>query len=417
MRIRLKTEEAKLLNLEVKPKEQDGRSPRYRITSEQEAIIKKARASNPVTPDEAKEPPTKKKSPFIMSAWKTSGGVMNIDEYCLHHGLPREDVRGYKLVSHTGVPFYNIQFREQVSLESCLDLDFISEIVKTHSQDYKAKVLTKANARWIDRLVISDVHINMNNHGGANKLPIYDDVQYTEEEIFRRLYVSCSHVQNLQRGNELIIDNLGDYMDGEGGQTTRGGHSLPQIYSDKKAFEIGVRFKVELVETMLELYNKVTLNNVIDDNHSFLMSYYVHSAVKKILESKYPSRVTYNIQECFISNHMVGKHRFVLSHGKDSVDMKFGWKPKLDDKLVKSIDSYLKHHGLYDGCRIEIAKGDSHQYISDFTTSTDFEYHTYPAFSPPSSWVQHNFQNSRSGVVFQNIDLESETKTVIPIFF
>ena len=206
-------------------------------------------------------------------------------------------------------------------------------------------------------------------------------------------------------------------MDGEKGQTTRGGHTLPQLYSDKKAFELGVKFKIELAETLLESYNHITFNNVVDDNHSFLMGYYVHSTVKKILEAKYPHRVIYNILETFISNYVLGKHRIVISHGKDSVDMKFGWKPRLDDKLVKSIDCYLKHHGLYDGKTIEVGKGDSHQYISDYTTSIDFEYHTYPSFSPPSSWVQHNFQNSRSGVVFQSLDLESSTKIVIPKFF
>lgn len=357
-----------------------------------------------------------KAKPFIMSAWKQSGGVMNIDEYCQHHGLPRDDVRSYKLVSHTGIPFYNVQFRE-TALEESIDVDFISDVVSKYILPVKLNRLEIVKTEWIDRLIITDIHINMNNHGSSNKLPLYDAPLYDEKEIFRRLGIAVNHVINFQRGSDLYIDNLGDFMDGEKGQTTRGGHALPQIYSDKKAFEIAVDFKIKLVESLLPYYNTITLNNIIDDNHSFLMSYYVHSAVKRVLEMKYPDVVIYNILESFISQYSISEHRFVLSHGKDSAEMKFGWKPKLDDKLVKNIDGYLKAHKLYDGKTIEISKGDSHQYISDYTTSLDFDYHTYPSFSPPSNWVQHNFGNSISGVVLQNINVGTNKKLVIPEFF
>lgn len=196
MRIRLKTEEAKLLNLEVKPKEQDGRSPRYRITSEQEAIIKKARASNPVTPHEAEEPPTKKKSPFIMSAWKTSGGVMNIDEYCLHHGLPREDVRGYKLVSHTGVPFYNIQFREQAEGESVLDAEF----VKLHLKNaLKFKVETKTEKKFSENACVVKI---ADLHYGALVENLLRTPDFSPNILAEKLSVAADKIN--QRGFNLV---------------------------------------------------------------------------------------------------------------------------------------------------------------------------------------------------------------------
>ena len=43
-----------------------------------------------------------------MSALKPDGSLMNIHEYCSHYGIPADQVRTYKLVSHTGVPYYNI---------------------------------------------------------------------------------------------------------------------------------------------------------------------------------------------------------------------------------------------------------------------------------------------------------------------
>lgn len=380
-------------------------------------IINRSEVINDTTTESNDYPEISSSKGPLLNAFKDDKTLMNIDEYCEAYNLDRSMIRSFKLITHTGIPYYNIVFYEDASVIQDIDVEFISEVVQKYIKPLSWGGGHEIEPTYVDRLVLTDVHINMNNHGSPNKLPIYEDALYDEDEIFRRLNIVVEHVEKFSKSNQLIIDNLGDFMDGEKGQTTRGGHALPQLYSDKKAFEIGVQFQVELVEKLLRTYSTITLNNITDDNHSFLLGYYVHSAAKRILEAKYPERVTYNIVESFVTHYEVGKHLIVLSHGKDSSEMKFGWKPRLDDKLVKSIDCYLKHHGLYNGNSIEISKGDSHQYISDYTTSLDFEYHTYPSFSPPSSWVQHNFQNSRSGIVFQNISTLDSIKTVTPKFF
>lgn len=43
-----------------------------------------------------------------MSALKIDGTVMSISEYCTHYKIPEEHVKSYKLVTHTGIPRYNI---------------------------------------------------------------------------------------------------------------------------------------------------------------------------------------------------------------------------------------------------------------------------------------------------------------------
>ena len=47
-----------------------------------------------------------------MNAFDSDGKLMNIDQYCEYYGLDRESVRSYKLVSHTGVPYFNIVFND-----------------------------------------------------------------------------------------------------------------------------------------------------------------------------------------------------------------------------------------------------------------------------------------------------------------
>jgi hypothetical protein len=40
--------------------------------------------------------------------------LMNIEQYCSFYGLDAGKIRSYKLISHSGIPFYNIVFQEEV---------------------------------------------------------------------------------------------------------------------------------------------------------------------------------------------------------------------------------------------------------------------------------------------------------------
>ena len=75
-------------------------------------------------------------------------------------------------------------------------------------------------------------------------------------------------------------------MDGQGGNTVRGGHKLPQNMTDEEAFDFGVRGKVLLADLLAPHYEKIVFRNVVNDNHSGSFSYYVNSAAKAIIEAK-----------------------------------------------------------------------------------------------------------------------------------
>ena len=244
------------------------------------------------------------------------------------------------------------------------------------------------------------------NVQGKDGDPLYDG-KWDEEEILSRLEHMIDHVKRFKSSDILIIDDLGDFMDGLGGQTTRKGHELPQNMNDKEAFDLALRFKLTLVDALVLEYDKIICNNVTNDNHSGVFSYFVSSAVKGILEQRYPETVKVNSLKRFMHHYSIENHTFVVSHGKDIGENKFGFKPKLDAIQAEKIDQYCKEHKLYNGNFIEFSKGDSHQAIYDDTTSNDFSYYNYPAFSPPSNWVKTNFKNSKSGFNFFNIQKDS----------
>lgn len=356
-------------------------------------------------------------APGGFTAISSNNKLMNIGEYCEHYGLDVNKIRSYKLISHSGIPFYNIVFHEEESA-AIIDIEaHLEDIIKTYikpivvDKKYKEDLTSDV----FDRLVYTDVHIGMDVNGKDGD-PMYDGV-WDKNEVLRRLDKMISHVCKYQKSDTLYIDDLGDFMDGLNGQTTRKGHELPQNMNDKEAFDLALYFKVSLVDALMDVYFNITCNNITNDNHSGVFSYFVSSAVKQILEQRYPGDVTVNSLKRFVNHYSVGNQTFVISHGKDMGENKFGFKPKLDAVQLEKIDQYCKESKLYNGNFIEFSKGDSHQAIYDDTTSNDFSYYNYPAFSPPSNWVKTNFKNSKSGFNFFNINKNENIKISIPYWF
>ena len=353
--------------------------------------------------------------PFVLSAWNfKSGKMLDIDEYCDFYKLPRNDVKSYKLVSHTGTPYYNILFKENIEIANDFTEDFVAEIVQKYAAPAQLPVLKLKNTNYIDRIIYTDAHIGMEpNESGYS---LYGG-KWAEAELMLQLDQVVNFIVKEQKGNELIIDDLGDYVDGYNGETVRKGHHLSQNMDNQQMFDVGLKFKILLVDALVHYYTKITIHNICEDNHAGPFGYIINSAFKMFIEQKYSNVVVTN-QRKFMNHYYVGKHCFVLSHGKDSKNLKFGFKPHLDPKQIEKIDGYLKQNSIFKNADfIEFSKGDSHQMLFDYCTSDDFDYMNYPAFSPSSEWVQTNFKKGRSGFVLQHIDPEENYKIVKPYFF
>jgi hypothetical protein len=337
----------------------------------------------------------------FFTAISATGGIMDIQTYCKHYSLDYDKVKSWKLVSHTGVPFYNIAFYESGE-EIAKEIDFTT-VFKEWITPAKVvyNTIKTAATNVFDRLVYTDVHVGMNVNPDGYSL--YGGI-WDKDEIFRRLDIMIKHVILHKKSNILHIDELGDFADGWDGETTRKGHKLPQNMDNQAMYDVGVSFKVYLIDRLIPYFDKIICHNICEDNHAGAFGYVINSAFKTIMELKYPQNVEVVNQRKFIDHYFATpKHCFPLTHGKDSKSLKFGFKPILDKIQENKIDNYIKEHYLMQkGVKIEFCKGDSHQYITDNSTSKSFSYNNFPAFSPPSGWVQINFQNSISGFVSYN---------------
>lgn len=265
-----------------------------------------------------------------------------------------------------------------------------------------------------DRLVYTDTHIGLNPN--PNGYSLYGGV-YNETEVNTRLEAMVNFVVLNKKSDTLIVDDLGDFMDGWDAKTVRREHDLKQNMDNQKAFDVGLSFKWKMFISLLNNYDKLIFNNVCNDNHSGAFGYVVNSAFKSMVEKSEMKNVTVTNHRKFINHYRIFDNIFIISHGKDDENLKFGFKPKLDKAQSSHIDNYIdSNYLLQPKVNIEFSKGDSHQLLFDWCTSDRFDYFNYPAFSPASNWIQTNYQIGKSGFVFFNY-MDTKTKTLMPYFF
>lgn len=349
--------------------------------------------------------------PFVLSAWNDDGYMMDIDKYCEHYQLPRHDIKSYKLVSHTGTPYYNILFKDNEIIE---DVDLLVSISNLLIDVPRIKLIKRPTTKLTDRLIYTDVHVGMD--ASRKDLAQYA-MEWNKDELFERINIMVGEAIVNKTSNTIIVDELGDYMDGYNAQTTRGGHHLPQNMTNEESFDSGLTAKMMLARELSKHWEYIVFNNICEDNHAGSFGYIVNSAFKSLCEVSFNNVEVNNFQK-FINHYFIGKHCHVITHGKDSRNLKFGFKTMLDPKQIEKIDQYLKNEKIYNKAEfIEFTKGDSHQYLMDCCSSDDFDYFNVMAFSPSSEWVQTNFKKGRSGFVIQSIDNNKRGKKTEPFWF
>lgn len=342
-----------------------------------------------------------------------------LKKYCKEEGLNYAQVQSAKYVNHMGQKKFNVllkPFDDNKTKEDLIAL--FREVIDESTRELPEHNpnVSKELPDIIDRVIISDLHVGMDtNKEGKAMFPTV----WNEETIIRDIDIVCEKVLKYKKSEVLLIDDLGDLMDGFKGFTTRGGHALPQNMTDLQAAKIGVKVKMRMSKRLSPHYDRIIFNSVTNDNHGGTFCAIVNEWFKDLALSTF-SNVETNVYNKFINHYYIGKHAKVLTHGKDEKHLKFGFKPFLDDKQITKIDAYLKHNregNVFKSAEfIEFCKGDSHQMLFDFTTAQDFDYFNFPALSPCSEWVGTNYQEGRRGFVIQHIDKNSDETIFIPIW-
>lgn len=157
--------------------------------------------------------------------------------------------------------------------EEIMTLDDVTNVIKDavkNIKQIKLPKVSKTNKKAL-RAVISDCHVGMKSDGKEAMFSF----EYNENifnEHLGLLFQSISDKIDAHGDFDLIIiDDLGDGLDGFNGETTRGGHKLPQNMDNKDAWEAYVFGKIETYANIVKLNaaKKYQFRNVTNCNHCF----------------------------------------------------------------------------------------------------------------------------------------------------
>lgn len=86
------------------------------------------------------------------------GKLMNIETYCTYYGLDVNKIRSYKLISHSGIPFFNVVFYEEV-IEPMVTEQELKDLIFEGFNSIKYTPIIKDTKNKIGIVKIADLHL------------------------------------------------------------------------------------------------------------------------------------------------------------------------------------------------------------------------------------------------------------------
>ena len=143
-----------------------------------------------------------------------------------------------------------VQYAAKKEIQEVKDFDFES-IIKKHITRVDITPLEFSRVNDFDSLTYTDVHIGMETDPDNNSMYA---IEWNKDEILRYAKNLVQVTIQEKQSPLLVVDELGDFLDGLNAKTTRGGHSLPQNMTNEEAFDCALEFKMILIDGLVGNY-------------------------------------------------------------------------------------------------------------------------------------------------------------------
>lgn len=339
----------------------------------------------------------------------------------LHH----IDLTKYKISSYWSKLKSNGKFTSSVfcverKLGDSLTIDEIkdalSEVIKVNT--IKPYNLPKLSSKTDKALFIfvADEHV-----GAAVTDGLYEN-KWDKTEYYKRKskIIEVVNEQGDLYGSfdKIVYCNLGDTMDGFNGQTTRGGHILPQNMTNKEAIQTFVEVNKAIWDDVIKLQRTDTyeIYNVDNSNHGGLgFDFAANYALEMYLTHKYPEFKVTSFDK-IINTFSFGKHNLHLSHGKDDKYMKRNFPRYLDAKTENYVKEYMDENDYKKKTDNQhLIKGDLHFFGTE--QGKFFSYTNIPSLFGSSAWVASNFGKGKAGFCYSVVSKDSDSFGFTPVWF
>jgi len=271
-------------------------------------------------------------------------------------------------------------------------LKYAKDFHFTIDENYTPKTYTPCyNTNKTLILHISDTHV-----GAALSSTSLFNNDWNESEFARRLEELVNRVSNFGPFDKIIINLLGDYLDGMDGMTARRDHVMPQNMDNKQQFNVFIKHMLHFIEDIQSLCNNVEIYAVPEGNHGGYADYFAIKALEYASKSYFPN-IPFTVFDRYYGVFNVGSHRYLVFHGKDGQFMKKPMPLNLNDSTSTLLRDWMDREGI-NGSDIHVIKGDLHS--NNLNSCRKFDYRNVLSLFGDSDYSQMNYVSNSYGVSY-----------------
>jgi hypothetical protein len=258
---------------------------------------------------------------YSMSALKYDGSIMTIEEYCAFYGIPKEQVKSFKLITHQGkAAYYNIASKSvEDGIEDLFTKEFIEELfegMKSHIPNYKTYKREKTADNNLLVIDCADIHI------GKLALVYQTGEDYNLEIAVQRVTEGFQGILNKARNfniNKILLAVGNDILHTDNAKsTTTSGTFQDSATSISESFNVALKLYTSLIDSVISEYDIDIVHSV--SNHDYISGW----MLARTLESWY--RTSGNVR-CYTNM----QHRKYYQYGQNMICFSHGDGAKMQD--------------------------------------------------------------------------------------
>lgn len=220
--------------------------------------------------------------------------------------------------------------------------------------------------------------------------------KWDRQELERRLEVLADKLYELGHFDTLILNLLGDNLDGMDNQTARRDHFMPQNMDNMEQINTFIQVMTKFVLRIRQFANKIQIYSVKDGNHDGITGYAATLALINVIKNICPD-IECKLFQDFIGKYEFKGHTYLICHGKDDKFMKRGLPLNLDEKSKIMIYEWLEANNIH-GDNIHFIKGDLHS--NALNSCLRFDYRNVLSLFGASDYSNYNFSRNSYGVSY-----------------
>lgn len=240
---------------------------------------------------------------------------------------------------------------------------------------------------------LSDMHVG----ACCESNPLYSN-DYNKDEIYRRLNVSLDRMDSYGAYDTIILNNLGDGLDGMDNQTARRDHIMPQNMDNYEQVDAYLEIMTWYIGCLRGLAKKVKVYSVPCGNHDGIAGQIANMALQQTIKRIYPD-IEFVLFADYRDYYEFNGHTFIIEHGKDPKFHKKGLPLNLNDATKVFLFEWLRYKGLSERKNIHFIKGDLHS--NNLNSCEAFTYRNVLSLFGASDYSNMNFSRNSYGISYE----------------